>query len=70
LIYGNILKDNIEKLKIIHKNNSASPYVTVSMGLVCKNANEIQNEDAVYKEADELLYQAKESGRNKVCING
>ena len=38
------------------------------MGLVCKNANDISI-DETYKEADDLLYEAKRSGRNQVKVN-
>lgn len=63
------IKQSIEDLKIEHKKNSASRYLTASFGLVVKDAKDVKNEDELYKKADELLYQAKESGRNKVCIN-
>ena len=63
------IKQNIEDLKIEHKKNSASKYLTASFGLIVKDARDLANEDILYKEADELLYKAKESGRNKVCIN-
>ena len=68
LKYANTIKQNIEDLKITHEKNSASPYITASMGLVCKNANEIPDADTAYKDADDLLYVAKESGRNKVSV--
>jgi diguanylate cyclase (GGDEF)-like protein len=68
-IFSDKVRSNIEKLKIEHKHNSASEYVTASMGLICKNANDIQDMDEMYKKADELLYKAKESGRNRVCYN-
>lgn len=67
IYFANLLKTNIEDLKIEHKYNSASSYVTASMGLICKNANEFNNN--FYKEADELLYEAKKSGRNQIKVN-
>ncbi len=69
LEFTNIIRQNIENSKIIHEKNSASPYVTISIGLFCKNAKEITNDDDVYKFADEALYSAKESGRNRVILN-
>lgn len=63
------LKTNIENLRIEHKKNSASQYVTVSMGLVVHCPDQILNIDIMYREADELLYQAKASGRNLVCMH-
>ena len=68
-IIANKLRESIEDLKIEHKGNSASSFVTASVGLVCLKAQDIVDEDQVYKMADDLLYQAKENGRNKVCIN-
>jgi diguanylate cyclase (GGDEF)-like protein/PAS domain S-box-containing protein len=67
LIFANRIKQNIENLKIEHKSNSASDYITISSGLITKNpANQI-DKDIVYKDADNLLYKAKELGRNRVC---
>ncbi|HEY9202723.1 MAG TPA: PAS domain S-box protein [Sulfurimonas sp.] len=68
LLYANKIRKNIEALKIEHEKNSASKYVTASMGLICLKPDEIKSEDIIYKEADELLYKAKESGRNRVVI--
>jgi diguanylate cyclase (GGDEF)-like protein/PAS domain S-box-containing protein len=56
----------IEALQIVHEKNNVSKYVTISMGLVCKNALDIRGEDAIYHEADGFLYQAKNRGRNQV----
>ena len=65
--FANTIKSNIEDLKITHEFNSASSYITASMGLICKNANDI--DDKIYKQADDLLYEAKRSGRNQIKVN-
>ena len=69
LKFSNKVRGNIENLKIEHKQNSASDYITASMGLVCKYANDIDSDGIIYKEADDWLYDAKDSGRNKVSAN-
>lgn len=68
LNYANSIKDDIENLKIEHRGNKASKYVTISLGVVCKNAIEINSSEELYKEADDNLYEAKRSGRNCVVI--
>lgn len=70
LIFANTIKENIQKLKIEHCTNVAGNHITASMGLVCKNAQEIKNTLEIYKQADDLLYKAKNGGRNKVAVNG
>jgi diguanylate cyclase (GGDEF)-like protein/PAS domain S-box-containing protein len=69
-IFSNTIRKNIENLQIEHRGNSISSSVTASMGLVCKYAKDIKDEDEVYSQADELLYKAKRNGRNRVAING
>ncbi len=63
------LKDNIENLKIEHKKSSASKYITISMGLYCEEAKQIEDLQSLYKKTDELLYKAKKQGKNKVVSN-
>lgn len=66
--FANIVKNNIENLNIKHEFNSASAYITASIGLICKNANDIIINE-IYKQADYLLYEAKRNGRNQVKVN-
>ena len=68
LNYANSIKDDIENLKIEHSGNKASKYVTISLGVVCKNAIEINSSEELYKQADINLYEAKRGGRNCVVI--
>ena len=66
--YAMSIKDEIENLKIVHSLNKVSKYVTISLGVVCKNAIEINSSEEIYKQADDNLYEAKKSGRNCVVV--
>ncbi|PRM90461.1 hypothetical protein CJ671_02405 [Aliarcobacter cryaerophilus] len=66
--YAMSIKDEIENLKIEHSLNKVSKYVTISLGVVCKNAIEINSSEEIYKQADDNLYEAKKSGRNCVVV--
>ena len=68
LEFSNKLREEVEKLEIEHKKNTASKYITISIGLYCDNANNIKDDISFFKKADELLYEAKNSGKNKVVF--
>jgi PleD family two-component response regulator len=57
---------------IEHKENSISSFVTVSIGVAFvnfnKNFNVMIDKSLLYKDADELLYKAKNNGRNTIVI--
>jgi polar amino acid transport system substrate-binding protein len=63
------VRQNIEQLHIEHKSSSVNQYVTASFGLVVRDANSVESENELYKEADMLLYEAKKAGRNRVLLN-
>lgn len=68
-IIADKIRQNIENLKIEHTNSNANKYVTVSIGLVTKAYTQEIVDAIIYKEADNYLYKAKESGRNRVEAN-
>ncbi|WP_304546371.1 GGDEF domain-containing protein [Sulfurimonas microaerophilic] len=65
-LFSDEIRENIENLKIEHEHNSASQYITISLGVVSRYAKDISQPEKIYAEADKLLYKAKKSGRNKV----
>lgn len=67
--FANELVKNIEALKIIHGYSDTSQYMTISIGLVSRPACDVQDVDEIYKEADDLLYKAKDFGKNQVVCN-
>lgn len=69
LKFALVILKRVEELHIVHKKSLTSKYITCSMGLVTKRAKEIVSIDTIYKETDDLLYQAKERGRNIIVSN-
>jgi diguanylate cyclase (GGDEF)-like protein/PAS domain S-box-containing protein len=61
---------NIEKMHIEHKENKGvSKYVTASCGAICINGEKIFENTNLFINADMLMYQAKNSGKNKVIVS-
>ncbi len=50
--------------------NSDELRTSVSIGIAVHEPNQIIHADELYKQADQALYQAKETGRNKVVLYG
>jgi len=62
------LRKNIEELHIEHAHNSASKFLTISIGVyIIKHINN-SNIDEIYNDTDKSLYKAKKDGRNQVSL--
>jgi diguanylate cyclase (GGDEF)-like protein len=64
------LRRAVEELAIPHEASEPGGIVTVSCGLAELSPGEKKTVEEFLKEADEALYQAKESGKNKVAVSG
>jgi len=60
------IRCSIQDLAIPHKETVTGDVITVSIGLICSLAEDIENTNALYAEADKLLYKAKANGRNRI----
>lgn len=63
------LRAKIEAIKIPHEYSGLASYVTISAGCATAYPENIKTVDAkmLIAEADVMLYEAKNSGRNRVC---
>jgi diguanylate cyclase (GGDEF)-like protein len=62
------IKENIKALKIKHDFGVTDDVLTVSMGVVFTKANTLNDIDTLYKTADDMLYEAKKTGRDRICF--
>ncbi|MGB5917612.1 diguanylate cyclase, partial [Arcobacter sp.] len=68
LNFAKLINEKIEDLKIEHKYNKASDYITASLGLYVAYADKIETSEHIYNFTDSALYKAKESGRNRFVL--
>lgn len=64
--FAEIIRKEIEGLHIPNKYSSVSPYLTVTVGSVTRIPDEFDTIDSYMSAADKHLYEAKESGRNRI----
>lgn len=60
------LRQSIEALKIEHHGNFPYDQITVSGGIVVTSASQSDTLEKLYQRADQALYEAKNSGKNKM----
>lgn len=63
------LIETVRALQIPHAYSDVTQYVTISAGMAFKEADSVVSKEELLKRADEALYLAKSSGRDKVaCV--
>lgn len=67
LVFAERMRNRVEQLGQPHSGSRVSQVVTISVGVACSDGK-AENGDALLKQADEALYQAKGAGRNRVCL--
>ena len=60
--------DAVRDREIKHENSKVNQYLTMSIGVVCCVADDALNENLLISRADEMLYEAKETGRDRYII--
>ncbi len=60
--------DAVRSREIKHKSSKVNQYLRMSIGVVCCIADDALNEDILISRADEMLYEAKETGRDRYII--
>lgn len=58
----------VEGLNIVHEYSLAADHVTISVGMAFKETGEEITKESLLKKADDTLYKAKASGRNRVSV--
>ena len=66
--FANLINKEIENLKIEHKYNKASSYITASIGLYTQVGEKIDTTKEIYQFTDLALYEAKKNGRNGYVV--
>lgn len=60
---------NLRMLAIPHSSSNISDYVTMSIGLVTVIPDKTSDANSIIKAADEALYKAKRTGRNRIEVS-
>lgn len=62
------IRSETEALALPHANSDVAPWVTLSLGVACLTPTLGSQSRALIALADQALYLAKESGRNRACV--
>jgi diguanylate cyclase (GGDEF)-like protein len=61
--------DSVRAAQIPNENSPIAPYITISLGLAVINPDLTTTAAMLLTTADELLYQAKRDGRDRMCVS-
>jgi diguanylate cyclase (GGDEF)-like protein len=64
------MRERVEGLGIDHRASSASPFLTVSLGVATMRPGARMRPEELVRRADQALYAAKQGGRNRVATAG
>lgn len=62
------IRDRVRELRIVHAKSAVSEYVTLSLGVACCIPAPMSQPETLISIADEALYRAKKSGRDRVSV--
>lgn len=62
------LINEIKQLSIVHEGSTVNDVVTISIGMAATIPSTDGSADEFIQQADKALYQAKDSGRNQLCL--
>ncbi|WP_102693287.1 sensor domain-containing diguanylate cyclase [Rummeliibacillus pycnus] len=67
---ANTLRQTVEQLNISHVSSTISPFITISIGVATISKNKFTKISGkeLFSQADQALYKAKKSGKNKVIF--
>jgi len=60
------LRQTVASLRIPHAGSSIAEHVTISLGVACRAQSDPKSTSFLLRQADQALYQAKQSGRNTI----
>jgi len=60
--------DAVRGREIKHESSTVNEFLTISVGVVCCVADDALNEEILITRADEMLYEAKDTGRDRYVI--
>lgn len=69
LAVGERLRKRVQSLRIPHQGSPVALHLTVSIGVALREAGSVMSPQELVDHADKALYQAKTSGRNRVCLH-